>query len=149
VSTYRSVLHLTLGLGGLLIGAHLTVVGGVAIARAAGVPEVVVGLTIISIGTSLPELVTTLSAVRRGELAIAVGVVVGSNIFNVLLVCGLTAVIMPIDIPARGLVDLALTAVLALLLTARTHSRLILRWEGAGLLIAYVSYMIWRTLLAN
>lgn len=151
VSTYRSLLHLALGLAGLLIGANLTVDGGVSIARAAGVPEVVVGLTIISIGTSLPELVTTLSAVRRGELAIAVGVVVGSNIFNVLLVCGLTAVIMPIDIPAHGLVDLALTAVLslALLLTARTHSRLILRWEGAGLLITYLSYMLWRTLLAN
>jgi cation:H+ antiporter len=145
---YRSLLHLALGLVGLLLGANLTVDGGVAIARAAGVPEVVVGLTIISIGTSLPELVTTLSAVRRGELAIAVGVVVGSNIFNVLLVCGLTSMIMPIEVPARGLVDLALTALLslALLLTARTHSRLILRWEGAGLLIAYVTYMLWRTL---
>ncbi len=143
----RSLFNLILGLAALLLGAELTVSGGVAIARAAGVPEVVVGLTIISIGTSLPELVTTLSAVRRGELAIAVGVVVGSNIFNVLLVCGLTSMISPIQIPARGLVDLAMTAVLslALLLTARTHSRLILRWEGAGLLIAYLSYMLWRS----
>lgn len=147
-SIYRSLFNLALGLGALLLGAELTVDGGVAIARAAGVPEVVVGLTIISIGTSLPELVTTLSAVRRGELAIAVGVVVGSNIFNVLLVCGLTSMITPIEIPARGLVDLALTLVLslALLLTARTHSRLILRWEGAGLLITYVTYMLWRSI---
>ncbi|MBW2295030.1 MAG: calcium/sodium antiporter [Deltaproteobacteria bacterium] len=147
-SMRRSLFNLALGLGALLLGAELTVDGGVAIARAAGVPEVVVGLTIISVGTSLPELVTTLSAVRRGELAIAVGVVVGSNIFNVLLVCGLTSMITPIEIPARGLVDLALTAVLslALLMTARTHSRLILRWEGAGLLIAYVTYMIWRSI---
>ncbi len=144
---YRDFLRVVFGLAGLLLGAQFTVGGGVAIARAFGVPEVVVGLTMISVGTSLPELVTTLAAVRRGELAIAVGVVVGSNIFNVLLVCGLTAAIMPIEIPEHGLIDIAVTALLsvALFLTARTHSRLILRWEGAGLLMAYLSYILWRS----
>ena len=144
----RDLSWIVLGLIGLLFGAKLTVNGGVAIALALGVPEVVVGLTVISVGTSLPELVATLSAVRRGELAIAVGGVVGSNIFNILLVCGLTSFVRPIAIPDGGLMDLAITAVLSLvlLLTARSHSRLILRWEGAGLLLSYLGYMVWRTL---
>ncbi|MFT5441226.1 MAG: cation:H+ antiporter [Myxococcota bacterium] len=144
----RHVLEILIGLGALLLGAHFTVDGGIAIARAMGISEVIIGLTMISIGTSLPELVATLSAVRRGELAIAVGGVVGSNIFNILLVCGLTSTILPITIPPLGPTDLAFTGLLslALLLTARTHSRLILRWEGAGLLVSYLAYMVWRTL---
>jgi cation:H+ antiporter len=148
---FQDLFKLVLGLLGLLLGADLTVDGGVAIALALGVPEVVVGLTVISVGTSLPELVATLSAVRRGEMAIAVGGVVGSNIFNILLVCGLTSTIMPIAIPAGGMLDLAVTGILslALLLTARTHSRLILRWEGAGLLLSYLTYMVWRTMQMN
>ena len=144
----RDLTQIVIGLVGLLLGAHFTVDGAVAVALTLGVPEVVVGLTVVSVGTSLPELVATLSAVRRGELAIAVGGVVGSNIFNILLVCGLTSVVMPIVIPMGGLLDLAITAVLslALLLVARTHSRLILRWEGAGLLLSYLTYMVWRSL---
>lgn len=144
----RDLSWIVLGLVGLLLGAKLTVDGAVAIALGLGVPEVVVGLTVISVGTSLPELVATLSAVRRGELAIAVGGVVGSNIFNILLVCGLTSLVTPIRIPDGGLTDLAITAILslALLFTARTHSRLILRWEGAGLLLSYLGYMVWRIL---
>lgn len=144
----RHVFEIVLGLVGLLLGAHFTVDGGIAIARSMGISEVIIGLTMISIGTSLPELVATLSAVRRGELAIAVGGVVGSNIFNILLVCGLTSTILPIKIPPLGPTDLAFTGMLslALLLTARTHSRLILRWEGAGLLLSYLVYMVWRTL---
>ena len=144
----RDLSWIVLGLVGLLLGAKFTVDGAVAIALGLGVPEVVVGLTVISVGTSLPELVATLSAVRRGELAIAVGGVVGSNIFNILLVCGLTSFVTPISIPDGGLTDLAITAILslALLFTARTHSRLILRWEGAGLLLSYLGYMVWRIL---
>ncbi|MDP6979500.1 MAG: calcium/sodium antiporter [Myxococcota bacterium] len=144
----RDLGEVVIGLAGLLLGAELTVSGSVEIARAMGVPEVIVGLTMVSVGTSLPELVATLSAVRRGELAIAVGGVVGSNIFNILLVCGLTSVVMPIPIPKNGLVDLLFTVVLSLvlMLTARTHSRLILRWEGAGLLVSYLVYMSWRAL---
>lgn len=144
----RDLSWIVLGLVGLLFGAKFTVDGAVAIALGLGVPEVVVGLTVISVGTSLPELVATLSAVRRGELAIAVGGVVGSNIFNILLVCGLTSLVTPIRIPDGGLTDLAITAILslALLFTARTHSRLILRWEGAGLLLSYLGYMVWRIL---
>jgi cation:H+ antiporter len=143
----RDIVQTIVGLIMLFAGAKLTVLGGIAVARALGIPEVIVGLTMISVGTSLPELVATLSAVRRGETAIAVGGVVGSNIFNVLMVCGLTAIVRPIPIPDGGGLDLAITAVLSLLLLliARTHSRNILRYEGALLLTCYVTYMSWRT----
>lgn len=145
---FRDTIRVLLGLAALLVGAEFTVDGGVSIARLLGVSEVIVGLTLISVGTSLPELVATLAAVRHGEVAIAVGGVVGSNIFNTLLVCGTTATLQPIDIPAGGLSDLAFTAALtlALMLTAHTHSRLIQRYEGAALMIGYVVYMAWRTL---
>lgn len=144
---FRDLVHVALGIVGLLIGAELTVDGGVSIARMLGVSEVIVGLTMISVGTSLPELVATLSAVRRGEVAIAVGGVVGSNIFNTLLICGTAAALHPIDVPPRGLYDLAFTAALtlALMLTARTHSQRILRYEGAALMLGYFIYMGWRT----
>lgn len=143
----RDLIQVVLGIIGLLVGAELTVDGGVGIARLLGVSEVIVGLTLISVGTSLPELVATLSAVRHGEVAIAVGGVVGSNIFNTLLICGLTSTIRPIEVPDRGLIDLVFTATLtlALMATALTHSRRILRYEGAALMIGYLAYMGWRS----
>jgi cation:H+ antiporter len=139
------------GMVGLILGASLTIEGGVAIAEALGVPEVVIGLTVVSVGTSLPELVACLTAVRHGESEIAVGGIVGSNIFNTLLVCGVTAVIRPLPIPPLGHLDLAATSVLSLVLlfTARTHDRRIIRYEGATLLVLYLSYISWRTMVTN
>jgi cation:H+ antiporter len=137
-----------LGLAGLLYGAQLTVMGGIGLAHALGVPEVIIGLTIVSVGTSLPELVAAIAAVRRGEIDLAVGGVVGSNIFNILLVCGVTAVVEPIAVPAGGHVDLAVVALFSLLLflTARTHTHRILQYEGFVLLLGYLAYMSWRTI---
>ena len=130
----RDAFMIVVGIGGLLLGAQWTVDGGITVARAVGIPEVIVGLTMISIGTSLPELVATLAAVRRGELSIAIGGVVGSNIFNTLLVCGVTAVVRPIVLPRHGLTDLGFTALLTLALfaAARSHSRLILRFDWSA-----------------
>jgi cation:H+ antiporter len=146
VHVRRDIIKTIIGLVMLFGGAKLTVMGGVGVARSLGVPEVIVGLSLVSIGTSLPELVATLSAVRRGESAIAIGGVVGSNIFNILLVGGVTALIRPIQIPDGGLLDLTIMAVLSLLLLllARTNSSRILRSEGLLLLTSYVGYMIWR-----
>jgi cation:H+ antiporter len=137
-----------IGLTGLAVGGHLVVTGGVAVARELAVPEVVVGLTLVAIGTSLPELAASLAAVRRNQIAIAVGGVVGSNIFNTLLVTGTTAFIRPMPIPAGGQVDLAANAVLslALLFVARSHSQRIIRYEGLGLLVLWAGYLTVRTL---
>jgi cation:H+ antiporter len=144
-------LNLTLiaiGLVGLTIGAELVVRGGVGIAREMGIPEVVVGLTLVAIGTSLPELAATLAAVRRNDIALAVGGVVGSNIFNTLLITGVASTIRPMPIPAGGHLDLAATAVLSLSLffVARTHNQRIIRYEGLTLLVLWGTYVTVRSL---
>ncbi len=145
----RDILLSVLGLGALVWGAHLTIQGGVGVAEALGVSQVVIGLTLVSVGTSLPELVACLAAVRHGESEIAVGGIVGSNIFNTLLVLGVTSVIRPVPIPPMGYMDIAASAVLSLVLlfTARTHNRRIIRYEGAALMVLYASYILWRTLV--
>ncbi len=143
-----NLLLILVGIVGLVFGADLVVRGGVGIAKLMGVPEVVVGLTLISIGTSLPELVATLAAVRRNNIALAVGGVVGSNIFNTLLITGIASTINPMPIPVWGHMDLAATAILSLSLffVARTHNQRIIRYEGLALLILWGSYVITRSL---
>jgi cation:H+ antiporter len=144
----RDALTAMVGLLALLGGARATVGSAVELARVLEIPEAVIGLTMVSIGTSLPELVAAMTALRRKQLDIAVGGVVGSNIFNTLLVMGVTATIRPIEIPAGGHLDLLVTMVLSLilLLNARSHKQLIIRTEGGLLLAVYLSYMLWRVL---
>jgi cation:H+ antiporter len=133
------------GLAGVIGGGYLTVEGASHIALAMGVSQTVVGLTVVAVGTSLPELTASLMAARRGHVDMAIGNVVGSNVFNVLFVLGTTAVVRPLDVPAGGYADLALVAVLslALLPMARTDHR-ISRFEGGGLLLTYVGYIAFR-----
>jgi cation:H+ antiporter len=143
-----NVLFIAIGLVGLVYGAELVVRGGVGIAREMEVPEVVVGLSLIAIGTSLPELAATLAAVRRNDIALAVGGVVGSNIFNTLLITGAASTIRPMPIPVGGHLDLAATAILSLSLffVARTHDQRIIRYEGLTLLVLWGAYVIARSL---
>ena len=146
--TAMNLLLIAVGLVALIYGANLVVSGGVGAARAIGVPEVVVGLTLIAIGTSLPELVATLAAVRRNNIGLAVGGVVGSNIFNTLLITGVASTIEPMPIPVGGHLDLAATAILSLSLffVARTHNQRIIRYEGLALLVLWGAYVIARGL---
>ena len=135
------------GLAGLLAGGKISVDAAVGIAEALDIPEVVIGLTIVAIGTSLPELVTSLVATFQGKTDIAVGNVVGSNIFNLLLVNGLCSSITPIAVPeSGGLFDLLMMILLALFLLPMSISddKKIVRWEGAVLLTLYLGYNIWR-----
>ena len=134
------------GLAGVAGGGRLTVLGAVEVAGRLGVPEAVVGLTVVSFGTTLPELTTGLLAARRGEGDIAVGNVVGSNIFNLLFVGGLASVIRPVPVPAGGHADLVVMAGLSLLLLpiAIRGPRRVTRAEGAFLLVAYLSYAAYR-----
>jgi cation:H+ antiporter len=136
------------GLVALLLGAHFTVTGAVAIARVAGVSEAVIGLTLIAIGTSLPELAASLVAAWRGQAEIAIGNVIGSNIFNLLLVLGATATLRPIPLPVGGATDLAVLSLLsvALWVVCATRERRIIRVEGAFLLTLYVAYLSVRAL---
>lgn len=132
-----------LGLGLLVVGARWLVVGAAAIARGLGVPEVVIGLTLVAVGTSLPELVTSVVAARRGEPDIATGNVVGSNIFNVLGILGVSALLRPIPLPSGGgWRDIAVMVALSLVVWPflRTGMRLGRR-EGAVLLALYGVYV--------
>jgi cation:H+ antiporter len=140
------------GLAMLLIGAHWIVGGAVAMATTLGIPEIVVGLTIVAIGTSLPEIATSVLAGLRGHRDIAVGNVVGSCIFNILMVLGVTATIAPDPLavsPSLLAVDLPLmvAAAVACLPILYTGSR-VDRREGVLLLAFYAAYLAYLVLIA-
>lgn len=140
-------LLLTLGgLAALVSGGRLTVFAAVKIATAIGIPEFLIGLTIISFGTTLPELVTGILATRRGQGDLAIGNVVGSNIFNLLFVGGAVSVIRPIPVPPGGVSDLMILMVLSALILPISilGHRKVTRPEGGFLLVLYLGYMVWR-----
>jgi len=148
-SAARDLLLTVSGLAALVLGAHWTVDAGASLARAFGVPEVIIGLTILALGTSLPELVASVMATMRGHVDLAIGNVVGSNIFNLLLVGGVTAIVRPIAIPPGGWLDLCVLAVLSVMLmfVSSTRNRIIVRSEAATLMVVYLGYMTWRVLV--
>lgn len=131
-----------LGVAGLSGGAHLMVTSAVAIANTVGVSELVIGLTVVSIGTSLPELATVLVAAFRQEADIALGNAVGSNVFNVLAILGIASLIRPVPVPASAFtleIPVMLAVSVALLPFAWTRLKLE-RWEGAVLLASYIVF---------
>ncbi len=131
------------GIGVLVFGATLLVDGAITVAREFGVSETVIGLSVVALGTSLPELATSAVAAFRREADVAIGNVVGSNIYNVLGILGATALIQPIAVPAEIMaVDIwvMLAATIVLVVFALTGLR-INRWEGALLLAGYVGYI--------
>jgi len=141
------------GLALLVLGANSLVAAAVAIAKALGVSEMVVGLTIVAAGTSLPEVATSLVAAIRGQRDIAVGNVVGSNIFNILGVLGLSAVVAPgglIVAPAMMAFDIPImTAAAIACLPLFFTGNLIARWEGGLFAVLYVAYTMYVVLAAQ
>jgi len=136
-----------LGLAGVLLGSHWTVKGATQVAQSLGISQVVIGLTIVAIGTSLPELTTSIVASRKGHADLAIGNVVGSNVFNLLLVLGAASTIRPVAIPEGGRADLLMLAVFsAILLPFASRQRKLTSTEGLVLLLGYVAYMLWRVL---
>ena len=137
------------GLALLVLGARFFVAGAIDLARLLGLSETVIGLTIVAAGTSLPEVATSIMAAVRGQRDIAVGNVVGSNIFNVLLILGLSAVVgRGLEVPASILrfdlpVMLAAAIALAPIALVRGH---LARWEGGFFLAAYVAYVTYLVL---
>ena len=143
MSTTRAVLLIVIGLAALLIGADRLVTGAVTIAEHFGVSDLVIGLTIVAIGTSLPELAASIASALKGEPEIALGNVIGSNMFNILGVMAAPALILPSrledavmtrDMPVMFILTLALYAM------ARGRNGRVNRLEGALLLLAFVGY---------
>lgn len=143
----KAAVWILAGLGMLVWGGDLFVKGASAIASGLGVSEAVIGLTIVAVGTSLPELATSIVAAVKGQSDIAVGNVIGSNIFNVFFVAGAGAVVRPLQFGQIGNVDLiALTMASALFWGMGRWgggSRVYTRWEGAILTAGYIAYTIW------
>lgn len=144
-----NILLLLVGLGLVVLGADWLVNGASSIARRAGISEFVIGLTIVGFGTSCPELVVSLSGAIEGNSDITVGNVVGSNIFNVLFILGLTAIVLPvgmtdnnrrIDIP----ITLGVTILLIILgITGSMSGPGISRWEGVLMLLVFSAYLFY------
>ncbi len=128
------------------LGGEATVRGAVGVAEALGVSKAVIGLTVIAFGTSLPELATSLVAAYRQHEDIALGNIVGSNVFNLLFILGVTSTIGTVPVPRSGGLDMAVMFGLSAVLfpLAMTNRRRITRWEGLALLVAYAGYIYYR-----
>lgn len=140
-----SLVKLSIGLAGLVGGGWLVVKFGKEIALSLGMSETLVGLTIVAIGTSLPELVTSVTAAFKKESEIALGNIIGSNIFNIMFVLGVSSTIRPLEILPEILFDIALMILLTLILLifATTQKRKITRVEGLILLGTYLAYLVY------
>lgn len=135
------LLFTAVGIAAVIIGAHLLLTGVVEIAEIFSIPPVVIGLSMIAIGTSLPELATTIVAAYRNSPGIAVGNILGSNIFNLLFVLGLNALFIPIPSPEPKSVSLLLLITIAIL-PLFSSRRLVARIWGAVLVCSYLGYII-------
>jgi len=142
IPVWACCLLILAGLGILAFGSHLFVTGAVKTARQFGLSEAVIGLTIVAAGTSLPELATSLVAAIKRESDVAIGNIVGSNIFNILGILGLTASILPLEVSGVGVVDAGFMLGISLLLLPFAFSqKLISRWEGGVFLCIYLFYL--------
>ena len=144
-SIWKSCLFILIGLGGLIIGGRLLVTNAIYIAQAFDISERIIGLTIVSIGTSLPELATSIIAAHKKNADIAIGNVVGSNIFNTFLILGASATITPLQAPVGSMLDLTtniVSSVLLFIFIFTGQGRKINRWEGGIFFTMYILYMI-------
>lgn len=138
----KNILFTLLGLGAIILGGDLVVKNSTQIAFAYGMSETLVGLTIVAIGTSLPELVTSITAALKKQSEIALGNIVGSNIFNILFVLGASSVISPLSVSGRIYIDVILMILLTIVLLLFSRTRFTVgKFEGMFLVIAYVLYL--------
>ena len=148
-SFWFSAVLVIVGLGLLIAGAKILVTGAVEIGRICGLSEAVIGLTIVAIGTSLPELATSVVAAIRGERDIAVGNVVGSNIFNVFAIMGIVPLISPVKVTGIGTVDWVVLLLFSIVLLPLMRSGFeISRKEGAVLVTGFIGYLIYLICMA-
>ncbi|MEO1776304.1 MAG: calcium/sodium antiporter [Pseudomonadota bacterium] len=141
---WKVALFLVVGIIGLPSGASLLIDGAQGIARAAGVSEAAIGLTLVAIGTSLPELATTVMAALRNQTDVAIGNVVGSNMFNITAVIGAAALFAPLQVPAV-MVELdiwIMLAATAMLVPYVLLSKMLCRWTGAAFVAFYIAFVV-------
>lgn len=135
--------NIVLGLACIIIGGQMAVNGATGIARMFGLSETLIGLTIVAIGTSLPELVTSLVAARKGQNEIAMGNVIGSNLFNILLILGVSSAITPIPVQATSIVDCIVLIAVSVIFYLPAMRGKLGRFPGAVMALSYVAYTVY------
>ena len=140
---WKSLLLILIGLACIVIGGQLVVENAKSIAAAFGMSETLIGLTVVALGTSLPELVTSIVAARKGEHGMAVGNVVGSNIFNLMFILGISSTIHPVAVNLASVTDLAILVVVSAVVLIFSLTKKINRIEGAVMVLMYIGTMVY------
>lgn len=141
---WQAIAATVVGLVLIVLGSDFSVNAASEIARMLGLSERFIGLTIVALGTSLPELFTSVTAARKGNADIAIGNIVGSNVFNILFVVGLSSLVTPVPFASNFIVDtIVATAAVVFLLLATIKTRKLVRWHGIVMLLGYVAYFIY------
>lgn len=144
IPTWKSVLFIIFGLVGLVLGSNIFVDNASSLAHGWGISDAVIGLTIVAGGTSLPELATSAVAARKGDSGIAIGNVLGSNVFNILMILGLTGIISPMHIQNITYIDMAVMVISMALFWLFSFTKLrVERWEGCVLNACFLGYITW------
>lgn len=142
MAAWKSIVFIVIGLAMIILGSKVTVDSASWIAAQLGLSERFIGLTIVALGTSLPELFTSVMAARKGNADIAIGNIVGSNIFNILFVVGLSALIIPVPFAQNFIFDtiIAIAAAVLLLVCCLNKQKMLKRWAGILMLVSYAAY---------
>ena len=153
----KDIILLVVGAAAIALGANLLVNNGTIIAEALGVPSSVIGLTMVALGTSLPELITAITALRKGYSALSLGNIIGANLFNIVLVSGTAISISPFSVPAEKmlmginsslLVDIpVMMGVMSLLCFPALATGKLKRWQGITLLCIYAAFIVYQFVL--
>ena len=149
MNIWKAIGLVILGLGSLVVGGDRFVTGASGIASSLGMSEALIGLTIVAAGSSLPELATSIIAAIKGKTDIAVGNVIGSNIFNIFMVLGITATILPLPFGGISIYDLLImtgASILFWIFGRQFGDKVIERWEGSLLLACYFGYIVFQIL---
>ena len=151
--TFRAELVMLIGGAAIIaVGAYLLVENGSEIAQKLGVPETVIALTVVALGTSLPELITTITSLKKGHASLGIGNVIGANVFNLVLVSGVSVSLAPFKVPVGRLLfghnaslvlDIPLMLIVMLILTVPAlKEKMLSRWQGITLLVIYVAFCL-------
>lgn len=144
ISKLKSILSALMGIAGIIIGGQLVVDSASTIARNFGVSDTLIGLTIVAIGTSLPELVTSIVAARKGESDIALGNAIGSNMFNIFFILGISAAVHPITVQMVSVIDIAILSVISVVLYLfALRRKRIGRSMGLVMIASYLIYTVY------
>lgn len=142
VPVWKSLLLILIGLASIVVGGQLVVENAKSIAAAFGMSETLIGLTVVALGTSLPELVTSIVAAHKGENGMAVGNVIGSNIFNLMFILGISSIIHPVAVNLASVMDLAILIVVSIAAYVFSLTSTISRFEGVLMVLMYIGTVV-------